>query len=253
VTLNPPEARYRQIANHIRRSIHEGAYAAGARIPTEQELRDTYNVSRDTARKAIAVLVAEGLVETIHGSGTVVRERRPVVTVTSAYVTQADGGARAQWTSELHRQGLDGSQQIREVSTVSTSAEIAGMLGLEAGAPAVLRRRTMLLDDEPVQLADSYYPADLAEGTELAQPAKLTGGTIAALERLGVPPVRFHEEISARMPTQDERTLLRLAAGVPVLRHIRVSYAAGDRAVEYSEAVMSSDRNVLAFDLPAAL
>ena len=38
-------------------------------LPTEQELVQSYQVSRDTIRKALTLLVEEGLVKKIHGSG----------------------------------------------------------------------------------------------------------------------------------------------------------------------------------------
>ena len=33
----------------------------------------------------------------------------------------------------------------------------------------VVRRRVFLADGEPVALCDSYYPADLADGTRIAK------------------------------------------------------------------------------------
>jgi GntR family transcriptional regulator, transcriptional repressor for pyruvate dehydrogenase complex len=60
--------------------IGSGRVAPGARLPTEQELTAALGVSRTVIREAVAVLRAEGLVETRQGVGAfVVRDvqRRP--------------------------------------------------------------------------------------------------------------------------------------------------------------------------------
>jgi DNA-binding GntR family transcriptional regulator len=77
-------------------------------------------------------------------------------------------------------------QQLTEVGEVAAPDDVGGLLGVEPGTTVIVRRRVMLLDDEPVQLADSYYPLDLVHGTPIAELRKLPGGTVAALERLGL-------------------------------------------------------------------
>ena len=46
------------------------------RIPSETELADRFRVSLPTIRQALAVLRAEGLIESRHGIGTFVKENR---------------------------------------------------------------------------------------------------------------------------------------------------------------------------------
>jgi GntR family transcriptional regulator len=111
----------------------------------------------------------------------------------------------------------------------------------------------MLLDDEPVQLADSYYPLDLARGTPIAEPRKLPGGTAAALERLGQELGDFEEQVTARAATPEERQALRLADGVPVLVLTRTTYTTAGQPVEVSRAVLAADRHQLTYRLPARI
>ena len=47
-----------------------------AAIPSERELMTTYDVSRSTVRKSIESLVADGLLNRIHGKGTFVARPR---------------------------------------------------------------------------------------------------------------------------------------------------------------------------------
>jgi DNA-binding GntR family transcriptional regulator len=44
---------YRQIAQHLREDIESGMLRPGQQLPTELELREQYNASRNTIRDAI--------------------------------------------------------------------------------------------------------------------------------------------------------------------------------------------------------
>ena len=68
-----PVPPYRQIAEIIRSRIESGEYPKGFRIPTESEMVETWEVARTTARRAIALLRDQGLVETVPQRGTYVR------------------------------------------------------------------------------------------------------------------------------------------------------------------------------------
>src|SRR6266516_7512963 len=195
---------YRQVADRLRDAISRGELRPGDKLPSVRELSSRYGITHVTADQALKVLKAEGLVDVQPGRGTFVRQPKPLVHVSSNYLTQRPGTERAVWTSEAERQGLAATQEIRDVSIIAAPPEIAERLGIAAGDSTVVRRRVMTVEGEPVQLADSYFPRSLAEGTPLAEPRKVRGGVIAALERLGVQVERFHEDWSFRMPTPDE-------------------------------------------------
>lgn len=58
---------YRELAALLRERITSGQLRPGARIPSEQDLRQAYGVARETARSAMRELVAEGLIVVRHG------------------------------------------------------------------------------------------------------------------------------------------------------------------------------------------
>ena len=60
-----PVPPYKQIAAIIRARIESGEYPKGTRIPTESEIVETWEVARTTARRAVALLRDEGLVDTV--------------------------------------------------------------------------------------------------------------------------------------------------------------------------------------------
>ncbi len=69
------EPMYRQIADDLRRKIEAGELGRGSQLPTEIDLREQYDASRNTIRDAIRWLTTRGLVETRPGHGTYVTER----------------------------------------------------------------------------------------------------------------------------------------------------------------------------------
>lgn len=66
---------YQRVAVDIASRISSGELAAGTRLRSEQDLAQYYEVARGTIRRAMTVLRDQGLIETIHGRGTFIRQR----------------------------------------------------------------------------------------------------------------------------------------------------------------------------------
>ncbi len=66
------EPKYQAVAETLRRDIAAGVYRDGDTLLTEAELKDKFNVSRQTVRQAISLLESDGLVVRRRGSGTYV-------------------------------------------------------------------------------------------------------------------------------------------------------------------------------------
>jgi GntR family transcriptional regulator / MocR family aminotransferase len=68
---------HRQVYEQWRESILTGRYRAGERVPSTRELAASLGVSRGTVSQAWDQLIAEGYLETAHGSGTFVCHELP--------------------------------------------------------------------------------------------------------------------------------------------------------------------------------
>jgi len=62
-----------KVANQLKKAISEAVFRVGDRLPSERELSEQMGVSRPSIREAIQQLELQGLVATLHGGGTVVR------------------------------------------------------------------------------------------------------------------------------------------------------------------------------------
>lgn len=71
------ERRSERVARMLSERITHHELTPGSKLPSESALAGHFGVSRAVVREAIAMLKAEGLVETLQGSGAYVRSARP--------------------------------------------------------------------------------------------------------------------------------------------------------------------------------
>jgi len=105
-----------KIVKEIAADIRQGALRPGDKLPTEAQVVSRFGVSRTVVREALSRLQASGLVETRHGVGTFVAERR------------RDVGLRA------------AAAEIGTVMEVVAMLELRIAVESEAAALAALRR-----------------------------------------------------------------------------------------------------------------
>lgn len=241
---------FEQVADALRERITRGELEPGAQLPSFSQLVAEYGVAVTTAQRAIRTLKSEGLVEGTPGKGNYVRRERKIVTLSASYIKPDEGGTWTSWRAAAREQGMEGTQVIDAVEAVEPPSQVADALRTPEGGRAVVRRRTMYLNGKPVQLADTYFPPEIAEGTALAGSAKIPGGAAALLDELGYSTVECDEFVSARMPTVAESEALDIGEGVPVIEIFRVTKAAGDVPVQCETFVLAADRHRLKYSLP---
>ncbi|MET8122740.1 GntR family transcriptional regulator [Micromonospora sp. NPDC005291] len=254
--LNPADSRplYQQLAALIREQINGGALAPGDRVPTEADLSERYDTSRNTVRLALDVLRNEGLITSQQGRGSFVRSEPPM-----RYYASLTGSRQRRLEAERKRdtfgQQIEAQgkrpKQVSTVETVAANAEIAAHLALQPGDLVALRRRVQYADDEPLQLGDSYYPLTIVQGSKIMDPADVAEGTDQVLEDLGHTPTRYQDEITWRMPTAEEATALHLGPATPVGRLLRTTLDQNDLPVEVYQVILPGDRHVLLYEVEA--
>jgi GntR family transcriptional regulator len=173
---------------------------------------------------------------------------QPWTSTSLAYLQPRAVGQPDAWTEETTAQARRGVQRILAAGETVPSADVARALELDEGETAIARRRVMYLDDQPVELTDSYYPPRIARGTRLAEPGKIRGGAVTLLAEMGYTADRVREDVSARMPTADERDALALGENEPVLVLTRVTFTSDARPMEVSVMTMRASTQQLRYE-----
>ena len=243
---------YKQIADRLRQSIEAGEMSPGEKLPSESVLMGDFDVSQGTVRQALGILRGEGLVVAEHGRGVFVRSRpRTRRLAHDRFSRKHRERGKAAYLVEAEAEQVQPSVDVYFVGPEKAPNEIARLLSVKPGARVLVRRRRYLSDGQPTELATSYVPWRLAAGTAMTQENPGPGGIYARIEEAGHRLARFTEEVTARMPTQEEARALRLAPGSPVLVLVRVAYDTDGVAVEVCDTVMSADHYTLSYELPA--
>lgn len=239
------------IADDLRRQIQTGDLPPGAMLPSERELVERYSVSKATIAKAIALLKASGVVDSTRGRGVFVPRRPPVRRISSERY-KADFAPQAPErpeTSFTRDQGITWSEYRldRAYQWIEADDRLAGLFGVEAGTRILERRFVFYAKGEPSQMSRPCLLASDVEGTPVADPERepWPGGTIAQLRSIGLEVDDITEAVTARLPTPEEASTLRIGSGTPVLSITRRMLAAG-RVVEVADPiVIPADRAIL--------
>lgn len=249
-----------RIADDIRMGIERGELQPGDSLPTLAELCRRWHCSMNSARGAVSLLKAQGLI-------TVGRGRAPIVRVPPARVVRSS--ERHQTEKDLAAGPLEERAAIGEAETnlamsiaeqhftaaydlVPAGAEIAQLLHIDPGT-TVLRRRFESTERRTRKLLSasvSYIPKSLVE----RNPALLDernepwpGGTQHQLATVGIEIMCMIDRVAARMPSTVEARQWGLPDGVPLLVCRRLAIDQHDRTVEISDADYPADRTELRF------
>ncbi|MFE4018555.1 GntR family transcriptional regulator [Streptomyces sp. NPDC059101] len=241
-TFEDKRSAHQKIAAGLRRQITRGDLAPGSQLPSTPALMEQYGVAGTTIQKALLTLKEEELLVGQPGKGVFVKGSTQQAISPAVYVPPAAPREPYRWISEAEKRSQRGSAKLLEVAAVVPPYEVAKALGLEEGGRALLRKQVLLLDDEPTELARSYYPLELAEGTAMMERRKIRGGTPTLLSELGYPPREFVDEVSSEIPTEDEAVALELPKDMPVMLTFRVIYSDNERPIEVSLLTKAAHR-----------
>lgn len=235
-----------RIAADLRRRITTGALLPGDALPSERELGEQYEASRGTIRRALGLLVNEGLVTSRTGLGHFVRVEDQVRFSNG----RAECGISAEdmWSSWVTKLGRNGSAIVAVAFDVPP-LHVVQAFDIPTDGKAVVRSRIQLVDGDPWMRSNSYFPLAIAVGTPLAQVGDATFDQLALLRELGHEPVRYVDEIRGRMPSPDETKELGLDAGVPIVETTRMGQDRGGVTICATVNVFPANRFIVVYDL----
>ncbi|MGN0777673.1 MAG: GntR family transcriptional regulator [Aristaeellaceae bacterium] len=219
---------YKQLMQKLRSDIAGGIYPVHSQIPSEQELCDTYQVSRVTVRKALAELTQEGLLKRLQGKGTFVEVPR---------LCKDLRGVNS-FHDACSMMGCTPGTRVIHAQMVRADAEDVRDLMLEEGAMVVELVRLRLADDTPVMLEINHFPASYAYLLE----EDLTGSLYAILRRHGTDTSQAIHEISLSYATAAQARQLEVSTGDALLQLREVIYDHTRQPLHTSRQFIRGDR-----------
>ena len=221
---NSPVPLYYQLAQSIEHAINTGALAPGDRLENELSLTSRLGLSRPTARQAIQELVKKGLLVRKRGVGTQV--------VRSQFRRDE---RLSSLNEDLVKAGRAPSTRVLEYSTGELDSEIRDAIeaATVTDAEFLKIRRLRLADDVPLAILTNFLP-NRFEITEADLESK---GLYACLRSLGVNLKIAHQQISARLMTDEEAELLDEETPAACLTVDRIAYDDVGQFVEFGRHV----------------
>lgn len=212
---------YAQLYDILLHKLKTGEYKKHDVLPTEAEFEERFGVSRITARRALAELVAKGLVKRQAGIGTMV-------------------------ISTSEKQGLktrislvDGQQQVPitrknlKLEAVVPPEEVAGAFELAPGVPLRCLTRTIYRQNEaPAQVNYIWLTPRLGE-LSLEDAAN---GLYQLLEERNENIDAYEDIITAALPDEDDCRILGIPRETPLLIKTRKGFNDRGKLVEYTIA-----------------
>ena len=159
-----PVPRWFQIADRLRAAVGRGEFLSDDQLPSEAEI----GVSRTTARAALDRLEHDGLIVRRAGKGSIVLPPRVEQPLRSF----------AGFADEMRARGLRPSYQTLAIRSRSATAEVAGALGIEKGARAVVIDRLLSADDFPMALGRSWLSPRVLANRPSPTIAELNAGSL---------------------------------------------------------------------------
>lgn len=227
-----PTPLYHQIFLILRNQIIEGKLAAGMQVPGEEELARQFQVSRITARRALAELAAEGMVTRGRGRGTHVTPRRQEP-------PPVHGGIEG-LIENLMAMGLKTQVTLLDFSYEPAAPDVAAALQIEPGTEVQCAVRVRSLADGPFSYLTTYLPADI--GRKFGRKEMSNEPLLSLLERSGIVIGGADQTLSATLADIRVAPALKTMVGAPLLRIRRIVKDSNGRPVEYIIGLYRPDR-----------
>ncbi len=215
------------------------ASRAGDRLPSERELSHRWGVARMTVRSATDALVAEGLVERRHGSGTFVLPQ-PFVRFLGL----------TSFTQDMRERGLVPASRLLAFDAAPADPAMAARLHIEAGADVIRFTRLRLGSGEAMAVETVWVPAAIVPGIS---PDDLGGSLYELLaRRYGIVTGAASVTIEPVLPDAATREVLAIPADQACLRMRMIDSDTRGRVVMAADCIYRGDRYQLSANVSGA-
>ena len=223
--------RFKQIEGALRQRIVNNEWTPGIKLPSESELMAEFGVSRITVRQSLASLLAEGLIETVHGKGSFVS--RPA--------GQADLGPLTGFFDYMRARGHEAHGKLLSTRLIAAPAIATDALRLPPGTKLLCVTMLKSVAGAPVAVGITMAPEPLMRAI-LEHDLERHDALMIVEARLGYRLKYLHTESAAIPANAETARRLKVAPGEPLLRIRFTPHDIDEKPLAFSEFMFRGDK-----------
>lgn len=211
------------IVSDFQKKIEKKILKIGQLIPTEEELRKKYGVSRVTVRLALDKLEQKNLIIKRQGVGTFVKNKKIKQSLSTAKTI----------IDALREKNLEPKVTVLINKKIKVEKKIKGMLNLKENEEVVFLRRIVSLNNYPYALLDTYMPEIFKGVADTIAKAKNLKTTYQIFEEqfdFVIKEAKY--DISVSRLKKDMAKLLKLKKESYCLKNSRITYSLRGKPLE---------------------
>lgn len=225
--------KYRQLLIILRSQILKGELAPGERIPSEEELINTYGLSRGTVRKAISQLEREKLIETEHGVGSFVRALHPNAIPFRFVPLDGPNNPPQNVYYEVLAQEL-----------IPAAMDVAEKLKINPGSPVIHIARRKINGAEVISYSERFVQEDILPEllqADLTRVGSIHDMLVGASE---YPLLRAEIEVEAHLLSDQEAGFLQAKPGESAIIINRLTFTAPNKPAVLYTGLFKHEYNI---------
>lgn len=154
-------AKYETVAKDIVSRIKQREFEKNSKLPTEDEMIEYYQVSRNTIRSALKLLTGQGIIYSRQGSGFYIRQRNNE----NSIPIMGTNGLTYDFPNNTF------TNQVLSIELLEADEKLAKKMLCEIGDLIYYCQRLRILDDKKFALELSYYSKKVVPylGREIAE------------------------------------------------------------------------------------
>jgi GntR family transcriptional regulator len=224
------------VPDHVRveqqlvNDMQAGVLAPGARLPSEANLVDRFNVNTSTVRQAIQNLLERGLVE--------IRPDRRICVV-QPKITQ-ELVELTGFVEDMKALGMEATARVIDKKIVAADETVARQLRLRKGDPVVRLQRVRIGDGIPLSFDETFLLRSVGE--KIMNDNLVTTQVFTLLEeKYNTPLLEAQYTMEAVPAPRAVAKALEIRANSPVFMIERTSYSVDRRPVDYEKLYYRAD------------
>ncbi len=231
---------YYQLYDILYSDIQNGTYKPGELLPTENEMIAQYGVSRITVRKAMDMLMNEGLIGKRRGYGAYVEQKKMEQTLNKV----------VHFSNDMERRGYSSSVKMLANEKVSANKTIAQDLNIPEGSPLIHVNRLRYANNEPMCIESAYLIYDWCPNVLNFDFAKISLRNYLA-DNYQIVWKKAVQKIFAVKASARFASYLNIKDGDPMIYIERISYTQDGKPGEYLQSYYRGDCFYLTAELEA--